>query len=70
MGAVMNLLLIIFGVSVCVVWIISLVNWDGKCHMDCSKCFYECTEEEKSRLHTDTPIRNTVETNKPENRIK
>lgn len=29
MGAVMNLLLIIFGVSVGVVWIISLVNWDG-----------------------------------------
>ena len=67
---ILNFLLIVIGIVCFIAWVHGLVNWDGKCHGDCSSCPYVCTEDEKSRLHADTPIRNTVETKNPKNRIK
>ena len=66
----MGLVLVILMVICVVIWINGLLNWDGKCHGDCDSCMYDCTEEEKSKIHADFPVSNTVETEDPKNRIK
>jgi hypothetical protein len=53
--AILNLLLLAVAIAVHVVWIISLVNYDGKCHIDdCGHCPYEgdCPMEEEHETDT------------------
>ena len=50
--AIANLLLVLLGAAAMVLWIISLVNYDGKCHGDdCRGCPYEggCPMEEERK---------------------
>lgn len=53
--AIFNLLLVAAAIVVHAVWIISLVNYDGKCHYDdCGSCLYEgnCPMEDEHEAGT------------------
>lgn len=53
--AILNLLLAVLGITIMVVWIISLANHDGKCHYDdCGACPYEGTCPMEEEHETDT----------------
>ena len=49
--AIANLALILLGAGTVVVWIASLVQWDGKCcepnEQDCNSCPFPCEQHEK-----------------------
>ena len=48
--AILNLLPIVLGVVVLVVWIIALAQWDGEKHCDpeeCEHCPFPCEDRDK-----------------------
>lgn len=44
-----NLLTIVIGIGVTVIWIVSLASWDGKkhCDKDCDNCPFPPCDEDK-----------------------
>lgn len=57
MTAISNLLLLVLGITVMVLWIIALAGSDGKCHCDdCGRCPYagDCPWEEERKHEEDT----------------
>ncbi len=53
---ILNLFLATFVIVLGIVWIISLVNWDGKCHCDkteCENCPYRGSCEHETEEQSD-----------------
>lgn len=49
-GAVLNVGAVLLGLALMVIWIHSLVNWDGSCPCDktqCESCPFPCEEHQK-----------------------
>lgn len=56
MVAIVNLILFIVGLACLVLWVVSLVKWDGKYHCDkneCDTCPFPCKEHDKERNRYD-----------------
>lgn len=52
MEAIINLILLIVVVACLIIWVVSLVNWDGEYHCDkseCDTCPFPCKEHDKER---------------------